>query len=58
MRLSSVVKLPVEMQVVAQDEGRIALLHQWIEKLCDPYSRLIQELNKTVNVSAHFLADI
>ena len=58
MRLSSVVKLPGEMQVVAQDEGRIALLHQWIEKLCDPYSRLIQELNKTVNVSAHFLADI
>ena len=58
MRLSSVVKLPGEMQVVAQDEGRIALLHQWIENLCDPYSRLIQELNKTVNVSAHFLADI
>ena len=57
MRVSCVVKLPGEMQAVAHDEGRISLLHQWIEKLCDPYSRLIQELNKTVNVSSHFLAD-
>ena len=58
MRVSSVVKLPREMQAVSHDEGRISMLHQWIEKLCDPYSRLINELNKTVNVSSHFLGDI
>ena len=52
------VTLPGEMQAVAHDEGRISLLHQWIEKLCDPYSRLINELNKTVNVSSHFLVEI
>ena len=50
------VKLPGEMQAVTHDEGRISMLHQWIEKLCDPYSRLVSELNKTVNVSSrsHF----
>lgn len=57
MRVSSVVKLPGEMQAVSHDEGRIAMLHQWIEKLCDPCSRLISELNKTVNVSSHFPGD-
>ena len=57
MRVSSVVKLPGEMQAVAHDEGRISMLHQWIEKLCDPYSRLVSELNKTVNVSSHFPGD-
>ena len=53
MVVGCVVSLPREMGEVGHDEGRVALLHQWIEKLCDPYSNLITELNKNVKVSYH-----
>ena len=49
--MGSVVSLAREVREVKHDEGRVAMLHQWIEKLCDPYSNLITELNKNVKVS-------
>lgn len=55
MVVGCVVPLSRELGEVGHDEGRVAMLHQWIEKLCDPYSNLITELNKNVTVSYFFV---
>lgn len=57
MVVGCVVRLPRELQEVQHDEGRVARLHHWIERLCDPHSNLITELNKNVNVS-YFLPSV
>lgn len=45
----SVIRLPRQMENMKHDEGRIGMIHQWIETLCDPYSSLLSTLNETVH---------
>ena len=47
----SIIKLPQQVNL-KHDEGRIEMLHQWIETLCDPDSNLILELNKSTQVKS------
>ena len=49
-RCVSVIRLPRQMENMKHDEGRIGMIHQWIETLCDPYSSLLSTLNETVHV--------
>ena len=50
----SIIKLPQQVNL-KHDEGRIEMLHQWIETLCDPDSNLILELNKSIQVKSFYL---
>ena len=52
-RSVSVIRLPRQMGNMVHDEGRIGMVHQWIETLCDPYSSLLTTLNETVHVSTN-----